>query len=164
MVQHQPFDNMFTEIHGLFIRGRYHHAVPGIDHTAHLHAFDRTLQKFYRTYPTGPDRPQGRVIAKPRNHDAQFFGGINHLGPCGNFYFLFVDNQFRHEKPLTIDDCQLMLPSPLTSNLLTFSPSYLLIFRPLPLYALCPLPLSSFLFPIHYLLFTIHCSLFSIHF
>jgi hypothetical protein len=109
MVQHQPFDNMFTEIDNLFIRGRYHHAVPGIDHTAHLHAFNRTLYEFYRTYSTGPNRPQGRVIAKPRNHDAQFFGGINHFGPRGNFYFLFVDNQFRHEKPLTIDDCRLMI-------------------------------------------------------
>jgi hypothetical protein len=104
MVQHQPFDNMFAKIHGLFIGGRYHHAVPGIDHTAHLYAFDRTLQEFYRTYPAGPNRSQGRVIAESRNHDAQLFGGFDHLGPLGNFDFLFVDNQFRHEKPLTIVD------------------------------------------------------------
>ena len=100
MVQHEPLDHIFAKIDDLFFSGGYHHAIHGIDHTAHLYPFEGTLQAFYRTHPARTHRPEGRMIAEPRDHDAQLFGSLDNFCPRRDFYFLLIDNQFRHEKPL----------------------------------------------------------------
>ena len=41
MVHHEPFDHVLSKIDGLFIRGRYDHAVRSVHHAAHLYPFDR---------------------------------------------------------------------------------------------------------------------------
>ena len=91
MVEHEPFDHMFSEIHGLCIRGRNHHAVHGRDHTTHLDAFDGAFLKVDGADTAGAHGSQGRVIAEPRYDDAQALGGFDHLGAGRNFNFAVVD-------------------------------------------------------------------------
>jgi hypothetical protein len=43
VMEHEPLDDIFAKRHGLFVRGGNHHALLGIYHTAHLHAFDGPL-------------------------------------------------------------------------------------------------------------------------
>ncbi len=85
----KPFDR-------LIIGGRYDHAVLGINHAAHLDPFQGSFQKFYSTNAARTHGPQGRMITKPGNHDAQLFRGLDYLGPGYNFYFTIVDDYFGH--------------------------------------------------------------------
>ena len=100
MVEHEPFDDVPPEIHGFGIRGGNHHAVLGVDHAAHLDALDRSLRKGHGTDPAGPHRSQGRVIAEARDHDAQPFGRLDHLGAGGDFDLPIVDLEFGHDSLL----------------------------------------------------------------
>ena len=36
MIEHQPFNDGFSKLHGFFVRGGHDHAVLGLNHTAHL--------------------------------------------------------------------------------------------------------------------------------
>ena len=102
MVEHEPFDDMPPKIHGFVIGGGNHHAVLGVDHAAHLNALDRPLRKGHGADPAGPHRSQGRVIAKARDHDAQPFGRLDHLGAGGDIDFAIVDGEFGHDRYLAI--------------------------------------------------------------
>ena len=96
MVHHEPLDHMLAEVDCLFIGRRNDHTVLGIDHAAHLHPFDRALQKLHRTHAAGADRSQAGMIAETRDDDAQPFGGLNHFHPFRNFYFKTVNLQLGH--------------------------------------------------------------------
>ncbi len=96
MVEHEPFDDVAAEIDGFGIDGGNHHVVLGVDHARHLDALDRTFQQFHGADPTGPHRAQGRVVTETGNHDAELFGGVDDLGPLGDFDFLIVNYELRH--------------------------------------------------------------------
>jgi hypothetical protein len=102
MVQHEPLDHVFSELHCLFICGGDDHAVPGFHHAAHIDPFVWAFHELHRTHPAGAHGAQGRMVAEAGYHDAEAFRGFDHLRPLGHCYFLSVNDQFRHSRLLTI--------------------------------------------------------------
>jgi hypothetical protein len=96
VMKHEPFYDVSPEFRGFRVCGGYHHTVLGFLHAAHLNTFDRTLEELYGADTAGTHRPQGRMIAESRYHDAQSFSGLYDLCPLRDFYFEIVDDQFRH--------------------------------------------------------------------
>ena len=91
MVHHEPFDHMPSEIDGLFVCGRYGHAIASVHHAAHLYPFDRAFQELHCAHPTGTDRPESRMVAESWDDDAQPCRGLDHLRSLLDFYFCSVN-------------------------------------------------------------------------
>jgi hypothetical protein len=91
VVHHEPFDHVPAEIDGLFVRGRYGHAIASIHHAAHLHPFDRAFQELYRAHPAGANRPESLMVAESWDDDAQPCCSLNHLRSLFDFYFSTVN-------------------------------------------------------------------------
>jgi hypothetical protein len=87
VVLHIPLDDIFSELHSLFVGGGYHHAVLRIRHAAHVHPLERSLYKLHRTQPARPHRAQGRMETKPWDHDPKLLSRIYDFGPYRNLYF-----------------------------------------------------------------------------
>jgi hypothetical protein len=98
VVKHEPFNYVLPKIHCLFVGGRNYHAVLSIDHAAHLNALEGAFQKLHGADPAGANRSQPGMVAEARNHDAQFFCGLNHLCSLWNLYFPIIDNELRHNR------------------------------------------------------------------
>ena len=96
MIDHQPFNDLTTEIDHIGIGGGDHHAVSSLLHTAHLNPFNRPLQKLDGAHPAGPEGPQSRMKAKPGNDDPQLFGRFDDFGPFGDLDGQVVDNDIGH--------------------------------------------------------------------
>ena len=96
VVQHEPLDDVFAEIHGLRVGGGDHHAVFGLHHAAHLHPFHRPLQELDGAHPAGAQRAQGRVVAEAGDHDPQALRGLEHVGALRDFDFPVIDDELRH--------------------------------------------------------------------
>src|SRR5208283_4979415 len=96
MINHQQFNYPFSELNRLFVGCRNDHSILSIDHAAHLHAFERPLDKFDGTHPAGAYGPQRLVVAKAGNYNAQPFGCVDYFAPRRDLYFKIVNYQPWH--------------------------------------------------------------------
>ncbi len=103
VVEHEPLNDVFPEIHRLGVRRGDLHAVLGVDHAAHLNPLEGAVQAVDGADPARAHGPQGRMVAEPRDDDPQPLRRINHLGPIGDGDLLLVDDQFRHGYTLALN-------------------------------------------------------------
>jgi hypothetical protein len=96
MIHHQQFDYPFAKLNRLFVGRRNDHPIPGFDHTTHLNALERPLDKFDGAHTAGADGPQRLVIAEARDHNAQPFGGFDDTFPPWDLDFKIVNDQPWH--------------------------------------------------------------------
>jgi hypothetical protein len=85
MVHHEPLDHMLAETDSLLMSGRYDHPVLGVDHAAHLNAFDRAVQEHHRTHAAGAHGPQAGMVAEAWNSYSELRSSLDHLHPLWNF-------------------------------------------------------------------------------
>jgi hypothetical protein len=96
MINHQQFDDPFSELNRLFVGCRNDHPVLSIDHAAHLHALKRPLNKLNGTHPAGPNGPQRLVVAEARDYNAQPLGRVDNFAPLRDLYLKIVNDQPWH--------------------------------------------------------------------